>query len=445
MTTSRPRGLPGRFAAALLFLGLAGLSFSGVLLPAPAVAAPSQEDVDQAREQERVAEMNVAQIEIALAEASSQAQNAAIDAELAAEEVAAAQDRLEEAISASKTAKEESEAAELEYQESLSQLASIAQLTYRSGGAELDSLAPYLQSDGLRAVEKRRAAVSSFGGAADNQMQEISALRQVADILEDVAVKAEEAEQAAYDAVEEKLIQAKAEAEAAERVLADTQATRAALLEELAARRNTTASLEAERIAEAERVREAEARAKLEREAQAAEAEAEAERETSKPSTPSTSKPSSSKPSTSKPSTSKPSTSKPSPSKPTTPTPSTPKPSGSIQTVISYARSKLGAPYVWGGNGPGYDCSGITYMAYKQIGITLPRTASGQYYVGTRVPLAQAQAGDLVFWARSGSIYHVAMYSGNGNVISAHKPGTPMDEGPLYLWDNLMPYVVRVI
>lgn len=448
MTASKRRLLPARITAGLLLIGAASLGLTGVLAPTPAAAAPSQEDVDRARQAERVAEMNVAQIEIAIAEAASQADNAAIDAAFAAEEVVAAQERLDEAITAARVAKEEAQAAEAEYQESLTQLASIAQLTYRTGGAELDSLAPYIQSDGLRSIEKHRSVVSSFGGAADTQMQEVAALRQVADILDEVAEQAQNAEQEAYDAVEEKLAEAEEQAELARQVLADTEATKAALIEELAARKNTTAALEAARIAEAQRVRDAEAQNRVEQEAQGSTPPS-----TSTGSNPSTSTPSTPTPAptpapapapTPAPTPTPAPAPKPTPTPTPTPTPA-PAPSGNISTVISYARSKIGAPYVWGGNGPGYDCSGITYMAYKQIGITLPRTASGQYYVGRRVPLAQAQAGDLVFWARNGSIYHVALHSGNGRVISAHKPGTPLDEGPLYLWDYLMPYVVRVV
>lgn len=115
---------------------------------------------------------------------------------------------------------------------------------------------------------------------------------------------------------------------------------------------------------------------------------------------------------------------------------------------MAYARSKIGAPYVWGGTGPwGYDCSGITYMAYKQVGITLPRTSAGQYEYsgGRKVPMSQAQVGDLVFWASGGRVYHVALYAGSGTIVGARTYGTPLSESPIYTWSNVLPYVVRVL
>src|SRR5215475_11745640 len=42
-----------------------------------------------------------------------------------------------------------------------------------------------------------------------------------------------------------------------------------------------------------------------------------------------------------------------------------------------WARSQTGHPYVWGGTGPGYDCSGLVMMAYRHAGVRLPRTTSG--------------------------------------------------------------------
>src|SRR5665811_1330798 len=73
------------------------------------------------------------------------------------------------------------------------------------------------------------------------------------------------------------------------------------------------------------------------------------------------------------------------------------------------------------GNGPNaYDCSGLTTAAYKQAGITLPRTSSAQFGVGTAVTLAQLQPGDLVFYYSG--ISHVGIYIGNGRIVHASNP-----------------------
>jgi cell wall-associated NlpC family hydrolase len=97
-------------------------------------------------------------------------------------------------------------------------------------------------------------------------------------------------------------------------------------------------------------------------------------------------------------------------------------PSSSAAAVaLSFALAQVGKAYAWGGNGPNaYDCSGLTTAAYKQAGITLPRTSSAQFGVGTAVTLAQLQPGDLVFYYAD--ISHVAIYIGNGRIVHAANP-----------------------
>lgn len=94
-----------------------------------------------------------------------------------------------------------------------------------------------------------------------------------------------------------------------------------------------------------------------------------------------------------------------------------------INAVISVAKSKLGSPYVWGGNGPStFDCSGFTVYAFKHgAGITLPRVSKHQATVGRYVSREDLRPGDLVFWGNP--IHHVAIYLGNGKYIHAPQPG----------------------
>jgi cell wall-associated NlpC family hydrolase len=100
------------------------------------------------------------------------------------------------------------------------------------------------------------------------------------------------------------------------------------------------------------------------------------------------------------------------------------------RSAIAFAYNVLGTPYEWGGTGADgrFDCSGLTQAAYAAAGITLPRTAAEQWYVGPHVPRSQLRAGDLVFYATdlndSSTIHHVGLYVGNGYMIDAPYTGT---------------------
>jgi len=96
--------------------------------------------------------------------------------------------------------------------------------------------------------------------------------------------------------------------------------------------------------------------------------------------------------------------------------------------AIAAARSRLGAPYVWGATGPSsFDCSGLTQWAYRQAGLVIPRTSRQQYAGLPHVPLDQLAPGDLVFYATDVSnpatIHHVGMYLGGGLSIYAPETG----------------------
>lgn len=94
------------------------------------------------------------------------------------------------------------------------------------------------------------------------------------------------------------------------------------------------------------------------------------------------------------------------------------------QAVVNLAYSKIGSPYVWGAEGPNsFDCSGLTSYVYKNAaGISIPRSSSAQSTFGTTVSKSNLQPGDLVFFG-SGSVSHVGIYIGGGNMIHSPKPG----------------------
>ncbi|MFF2074360.1 transglycosylase family protein [Kitasatospora sp. NPDC058162] len=100
--------------------------------------------------------------------------------------------------------------------------------------------------------------------------------------------------------------------------------------------------------------------------------------------------------------------------------------SGSMAAAVSFAESKVGQAYVYGGTGNGgWDCSGLTQAALRAAGINIPRVAADQAAASTHVSLDSLQPGDLLFWSNNGQdsgVYHVGIYVGNGQYVEAANP-----------------------
>ena len=94
--------------------------------------------------------------------------------------------------------------------------------------------------------------------------------------------------------------------------------------------------------------------------------------------------------------------------------------------LCQYAKQFVGNPYVWGGTSltKGADCSGFVQSVFKHFGVSLPRSSRQQVGVGTKISLADAKPGDLIFYAKGGTINHVALYIGDGQVVHASSPKT---------------------
>ena len=104
------------------------------------------------------------------------------------------------------------------------------------------------------------------------------------------------------------------------------------------------------------------------------------------------------------------------------------------EKVLEAARSAVGSPYVYGANGPSaFDCSGLTSWAYRQAGVSIPRTSQAQASAGTPVSLDSLQPGDIIVYYSGAS--HVGIYTGHGTIIDALNSGTPVGERSL----NYMP------
>ena len=95
--------------------------------------------------------------------------------------------------------------------------------------------------------------------------------------------------------------------------------------------------------------------------------------------------------------------------------------------LVEYAKQFLGNPYVWGGTSltKGADCSGFVLSVYKKFGVSLPHYSGSQANSGTKISASELKPGDLVFYGNSsGTINHVAIYIGGGQVIHASSPKT---------------------
>jgi cell wall-associated NlpC family hydrolase len=104
---------------------------------------------------------------------------------------------------------------------------------------------------------------------------------------------------------------------------------------------------------------------------------------------------------------------------------------------VAFARAQLGEPYVWAADGPdSWDCSGLTMGAWAAGGKSLPHYSVAQYQQSTPITVSQLQPGDLLFWGDRGSssIYHAAIYTGNGMMIHAPRPGRAVEEVSMYYW-----------
>lgn len=114
-------------------------------------------------------------------------------------------------------------------------------------------------------------------------------------------------------------------------------------------------------------------------------------------------------------------------------------PNARAARAVSYARSAVGSPYVWGATGPGsFDCSGLTLAAWGAAGVSLPRTTYTQAAAGGTVPRSALAPGDLVFYYSG--LSHVGIYAGGGQIIHAPRPGATVRYAPV----DSMPFVTAV-
>ena len=96
-----------------------------------------------------------------------------------------------------------------------------------------------------------------------------------------------------------------------------------------------------------------------------------------------------------------------------------PAPSGMAGVAVKAALGQIGVPYRYATALPGtsFDCSGLTYYAWAQAGVVLPRNSRMQSNALPSVPKTDAKPGDLIFYYNP--ISHVGLYLGDGQMVHA--------------------------
>ena len=412
----RPQGRGSRLAAALVLAMALGGVTAQVAIADDDTDVPTRKQVREAKQAVDDQTLDVDGIQQALDAANDRVEAASIAAAQAAEEfngarweAKLARGDARRAAAVAQDAADDAERQRAAYQDSL--------VTSYTHGSSLGALTSVVESDGLSELVQRSATMRNSESAMDARYDDFLAAQSKAEDAaqdaEDALDEAEDAEESARDARDAAQVAADNAAVLAQDVAAEKTDLIARLAElkgisiELAERRQS--GLEARAAEEA-------AEQAAEDAQPAVDPEPPADPDPTTPTEPEPQEP-------------------PADPEPTSPPPS---PSGGAQAAIAFARAQLGEPYQWGAAGPGsWDCSGLTMGAWSAGGRSLPHYSVAQYQQSTPITAAQLQPGDLVFWgssSSSSSIYHVALYVGDGRIIHAPRTGRPVSEESMYYW-----------
>ncbi|WP_329495926.1 C40 family peptidase [Kitasatospora herbaricolor] len=403
--------------------------------PQPGEGYPSAEEIARSRADTDLRAAASAAVEARLTAAQDEREQASLAAERAVENYNGAQARLTRARLAESRALGLAAAAELARYAAAEEAARLAAETYRQGAtAELSAIDALIGAPGPRAAGAQAAVVRVVSGSTRQILDAATGTAAAATRAGDAAREATAAAERAAGEVRTARDRAQAQVATGRAKVAEIGRRREQLLGELAAARNTTVELERRRreAQEAIAARAAEEAARTAAEAAAA-TQAAADRIAAE------------RAATEKAATEKAAAERAAASAqeqaagpPVAPSdgPGVWSAQGA-EAAIAFARSKIGLPYIWGGEGPdGYDCSGLTMMAWRTGGRRITHFAADQYAESTPVTYRQLRPGDLVFWSdtgRAADIHHVGLYIGDDQMIEAPRAGMPIKQASLWI------------
>ncbi|MBE7147275.1 peptidase M24 [Bacillus sp. SRB_28] len=99
--------------------------------------------------------------------------------------------------------------------------------------------------------------------------------------------------------------------------------------------------------------------------------------------------------------------------------------SGDSSSILAYAKSMQGVPYVWGGTSAnGVDCSGYIYHVFKKFGHNISRQSVAGYW-SSLPQTSSPQPGDLIYFKDTykAGPSHMGIYLGGGSFIQSGDKG----------------------
>ncbi len=443
------RRASGRVPAVVTLAAVAAL-----LVPlSPAAQAepsfPSARQVERSQSAVATTAAQVGQIEARLAAAGARSAQLATEVAQAVEAYNGARFRLQRAIEESALAQRKAEQAQRAVEDARRELGRFAAAAYREGG-DLSGLSAFLSANGPQDLIDRASAIDTIANHRRRALAAVRSAEVAAGVLEQRARHQVAAQEDAAVAVEAAKLAAEGKLAAQQQAVAEIGSQRESLIVALASARSTSVRLERARQAGLDQARLDQQRraeqARRDQQRRAAQDRRRATRERSAPSdrnddrtrgsggrdtgtgttggTPGTTGASSGGGGGGG-------------------TPSTGTGGSSAGTAtgasaaVAYARNQIGKPYQWAATGPdSFDCSGLTMRAWQRGGVSLPHYSVAQYEQGRKVAIADLRRGDLVFFGSDpgnpGSIYHVGLYIGGGQMIEAPYTGENVRISSIY-------------